>query len=164
MAKAFGQFNKSRRDKWVFGDRDSGYYLLKHAWTSIVRHQMVPGKASPDDPDLAEYWARRRQRRNPPLDGISLGLLKAQRGRCRICGALLLLADHEPQGPQEWEQWLAATRKAVRKHAVTAQRQPGTPDEPVVHLVHAHCWPRRNATASTKPSNTPAARDPIGPA
>ena len=58
----FGSFNRSRRDRWVFGDRNSGAYLLKFAWTKIVRHQMVPGTASPDDPALAEYWARRRQR------------------------------------------------------------------------------------------------------
>jgi RNA-directed DNA polymerase len=51
----FGEFNKFRRDRWVFGDRDNGTYLLKHAWTSIVRHQMVPGAASPDDPALADY-------------------------------------------------------------------------------------------------------------
>jgi RNA-directed DNA polymerase len=50
----FDAFNKSRRDRWVFGDRDSGAYLLKHAWTKIVRHQIVKGAASPDDPALAE--------------------------------------------------------------------------------------------------------------
>lgn len=93
----FDAFNKSRRDRWVFGDRDSGAYLLRHAWTNIVRHQMVPGTASPDDPALADYWARRRQRHPPPLDGVSLRLLKAQHGRCATCGQLLLLADHEPQ-------------------------------------------------------------------
>jgi RNA-directed DNA polymerase len=51
----FGQFNKSRRDLWVFGSRDSGAYLVKHAWTGIVRHQLVPGTASPDDPTLTDY-------------------------------------------------------------------------------------------------------------
>ncbi len=45
----FGAFNKSRRDRWVFGDRGSGAYLVRFAWTSIVRHRMVKGKASPDD-------------------------------------------------------------------------------------------------------------------
>lgn len=78
----FGEFNRSRRNRWVFGDRHSGAYLLRHSWTKIVRHQMVPGMASPDDPDLAEYWARRRRRSTPPLDGVSLGLLKTQHGRC----------------------------------------------------------------------------------
>lgn len=61
----FGLFNPSRVDRWVFGDRDSGFYLRKFAWTKIERHRMVPGIASPDDPTLADYWARRRRRRRP---------------------------------------------------------------------------------------------------
>ena len=120
VQRYFGEFCKSRRDKWVFGDRDSGAYLQKHAWTKIVRHQMVPGQASPDDPALTDYWARRRQRNQPPLGGVSLCLLKAQRGRCPTCGGLMLYAGQEPQSPNEWEQWLAATRKAVRKEALAA--------------------------------------------
>jgi len=88
----FGPFNRSRRDRWVFGDRDSGAYLRKHSWTRIVRHQLVPGTASPDDPALADYWAKRRQRNTPPLDGVSLRLLKTQQGRCPLCDAFLLPA------------------------------------------------------------------------
>jgi RNA-directed DNA polymerase len=153
----FDTFNKSRRARWVFGDRDSGAYLLKHAWTNIVRHQLVPGTASPDDPALADYWARRRRRHPPPLDGVSLRLLKAQRGRCEVCGGLLLLADHEPQDPQQWEQWLKVVRKALRKQAVTAQADPGTTDETVTtRLIHAHCGPRHSTETRTTPSNTPA--------
>jgi RNA-directed DNA polymerase len=56
VRRYFGAFNKSRRDRWVFGDRVSGAYLLKFAWTRIVRHQMVMGTASPDDPALTDYW------------------------------------------------------------------------------------------------------------
>ena len=33
----YDSFNRFRRDRWVFGDRKSGAYLLKHAWTKIVR-------------------------------------------------------------------------------------------------------------------------------
>ena len=136
----FGQFNRTRQDRWVFGDRESGAYLLKFSWTGIVRHQMVPGTASPDDPALADYWARRRQRSAPPLDGASLRLLKTQHGRCPLCGGLLLLADREPQSPSEWERWLTVTRRAVRKHAIAAEGGPGRPGEAVaVRLVHAHC-------------------------
>jgi RNA-directed DNA polymerase len=149
----FASFNKSRRDRWVFGDRDSGAYLLKFAWTKIVRHQMVPGTASPDDPTLAAYWSRRRRRRTPPLDRVSLRLLRAQGGRCLVCGGLLLFADREPQSPQEWEQWLTATRKAVRKQAVTVELEPDPADESDnVHLKHAYCRPRHDAVAGTKPS------------
>jgi RNA-directed DNA polymerase len=46
----FGKFNRFRNDRWVFGDRDTGAYLPKPAWTDIVRHTLVKGGASPDDP------------------------------------------------------------------------------------------------------------------
>src|SRR5689334_23020553 len=64
----FGAYHPTRRDRWIFGDRDSGAYLAKFAWTKIVRHQAVRGRASPDDPALVDYWAQRRRRRKPPLD------------------------------------------------------------------------------------------------
>ena len=43
VARYFGRFNKARKDRWVFGDRQSGAYLRKFSWTRIVRHQMVKG-------------------------------------------------------------------------------------------------------------------------
>ena len=46
----FGMFNKSRQDRWVFGDRATGAYLTKFSWTKIVRHVPVHAGASPDDP------------------------------------------------------------------------------------------------------------------
>ena len=64
----YGAFNKARPDRWVFGDRDTGAYLTKIAWTPIVRHQMVDGFASRDDPRLRDYWAARKRRRTPPID------------------------------------------------------------------------------------------------
>ncbi len=64
----FRKFEKFRNDRWVFGDKDTGAYLPKPAWTDIVRHTLVKGGASPDDPALAGYWAQRRQKVKPPLD------------------------------------------------------------------------------------------------
>jgi len=136
----FGRFNKSRQDNWVFGDRHSGAYLVKHAWTKIVRHQMVKAGSSPDDPALAEYWAGRRRRAPPPpLDNLSLRLLQSQRGRCPRCGELLLVADHPPQSPREWEQWVRTTGKALAKRAM-AYQQRGTSDAgSTLRLTHARC-------------------------
>jgi RNA-directed DNA polymerase len=62
----FGAFHPTRQDRWVFGDRDTGAYLRKVSWTHIHRHQMVNFDASPDDPELADYWTRRRRRKLPP--------------------------------------------------------------------------------------------------
>ncbi|GGV58019.1 hypothetical protein GCM10010245_91140 [Streptomyces spectabilis] len=46
----------------MFGDRGSGAYLLKFAWTKIVQHQLVKGRASPHDPVLESYRAERRRK------------------------------------------------------------------------------------------------------
>ena len=153
VRRYFGRFVPSRRDRWVFGDRDSGAYLLKFAWTKITRHTLVKGWASPDDPALASYWAARRRRGNPPLRQAELRLLKAQQARCAACGGLLLHADQEPQHPDEWEQWVTAVRKAVRRHAVTIDAGPGTPDQrTVIRLIHTHCRRRLPDAAGGGPA------------
>jgi RNA-directed DNA polymerase len=151
VRRYFGTFNKSRHDQWVFGDRDSGAYLHRFAWTKIVRHQMVRGTSSPDDPALAEYWAARRHRGIPrPIDTATLRLLQSQHGRCPWCGQLLLDADRPPQTPREWEQWLAATRKAITRNAI-AEQAGSAPDEGRLRLLHAHC--SRRSAGNAKPGN-----------
>lgn len=80
----FGKLNKFRNNRWVFGDVSSGGHLAKFSWTAIVRHVMVKGRASPDDPALAVYWADRRQKVKPPVDGYTLNLLAKQDGRCPL--------------------------------------------------------------------------------
>jgi hypothetical protein len=82
---------------------ESGAYLHKFAWTRIVRHQIVKGGASPDDPALTEYWTSRRRKAPQPIDNTSLRLLKVQEGRCPICEDMLLAVDDRPQSPREWE-------------------------------------------------------------
>jgi RNA-directed DNA polymerase len=162
MHRYFGAFHPARRDRWIFGDHDSGAYLTKFAWTKIVRHQMVKGRASPDDPTLANYWATRRRRRKPPLDQSRLRLLQTQHGRCPLCRDLLLHADHEPQTPQEWETWVKATRKAIRKQAIIADTGHSTSDEPAaLHLIHAHCARRLNTDHAVGPALQPA-NEPSG--
>lgn len=146
----FGQFNPARRTRWVFGDRETGAYLTKFAWTSIVRHQMVPGTSSPDDPARASYWATRRHKGPPlPIGRPDLRLLQAQRGRCPLCGDFLLHADHRPQSPHEWEQWLKVTRKALARHHLAADREPSTLDVLKPRLVHAYCQRRHTAAGHT---------------
>ena len=141
VSRYFGAFNRSRRDRWVFGDRDSGAYLAKFAWTKIIRHTLVKGRSSPDDPALIQYWADRRRNGPLPMGRAGLHLLSVQHWRCPVCRGLLLHADRPPQSPQEWEQWLAATRKAVAK-SYLAVREGGTPGETRIRLIHAQCQRR----------------------
>jgi RNA-directed DNA polymerase len=143
ITRHFGMFNPARQDKWVFGSRETGFYLRKFAWTKIVRHRMVAGRASPDDPALTGYWQQRRRRERLPVDPATWHLLRRQRGRCPLCRGLLLHADRQPQSPEEWQQWHTVTRKAIRKHAIDSVTDLGTPDGRVAyHLIHAHCRTR----------------------
>jgi RNA-directed DNA polymerase len=158
ISRYYGMFNKSRRDRWVFGDRQSGSYMQKFAWTRIVRHRMVKGTASPDDPTLANYWAERRRKTTPLPTGTSLRLLEAQHGCCPICGGSLSLTDDPPQSPHEWERWLAAARTAIIK---IAPRADGTSDEPESRLTHISCLRRHTAGDGTDPQYLHA-REPNG--
>jgi RNA-directed DNA polymerase len=146
-ARYFGRFNQHRQDRWVFGDRDSGVYLHRFAWTKIVRHVPVHGTASPDDPGLAQYWAdRRRKRRPPPLAPSTMRLIQTQRGRCGLCGDYLLQADREPQSVSQWEQWFKVITKAMVRHLIVPDTT-GQPDK--YRLVHAYCHERHPADPGT---------------
>jgi RNA-directed DNA polymerase len=148
----FGKFNKFRNDRWVFGDRDTGAYLPKPAWTNIARHTLVKGGASPDDSDLAEYWARRRRKVKPPLDAYTVRLLTRQDGRCSLCGENLLTPDQPPQTPEGWEWWfLWVTKKAIKADYLVHHGKPSTsPHDDRTHLVHATCSRTRNTTRTVK--------------
>ncbi|GLY99816.1 group II intron reverse transcriptase/maturase [Actinoplanes sp. NBRC 103695] len=143
----FGSFGLSRRVNWVFGDQVTGRYLIKVVWTPIVRHVMVQGNASPDDPAQADYWARRRKKGTLPLSRDYLRMLQHQRGRCPLCNGYLLLSDTEPQHPDEWAQWIAGVNRAVRASAITHRAKPSAGHDrraPNRELIHARCA-RRSA-------------------
>jgi RNA-directed DNA polymerase len=137
----FGKFDKFRNDRWVFGDRDTGAYLPKPAWTDIVRHTLVKGGSSPDDPALAGYWQQRRQKVKPPLDSYTVRLLSRQDGRCSLCGENLLTRDQPPQSPQGWERWfLQVAKRAITADYLVHHDTPGAARSKRTHLVHANCY------------------------
>jgi len=137
----FGKRNKFRNDHWVFGAPGTSAYVVKFAWTGIVRHVMVKGGASPDDPDLAGYWAERRRKVKPPLDSYTMRLLTRQDARCPLCGDHLLIADQPPESPGQWERWwLQLARKAISADYLVHHGRPGPhPDDDQTRLVHASC-------------------------
>ena len=140
IGRYFGKFSKFRNDRWVFGDKDTGAYLPKPSWTDIVRHTLVKGGASPDDPALAGYWAQRRQKVKPPLDPYTVRLLSRQDGRCSLCGENLLTPDQLPQSPQGWEHWfLWVTKKAITADYLVHHDTPSAARSNRTHLVHATC-------------------------
>ena len=148
MGRYFGPFNPARRNKWVFGDRQTGAYLHYYAWTRIVRHTPVVGTNSPDDPALTQYWADRRRKRKPPQVAESWQRdLRLQHGLCPLCREPLLFADHVPDSPSQWESWYAGIRKAIGHRAITLHTGRTTR-----RLVHAHCARRHLNDGSQNPA------------
>jgi RNA-directed DNA polymerase len=140
-ARYFGAFHPTRHDRWVFGDRDSGAYLHRYAWTKIVRHVPVTGRHSPDDPALAHYWANRRRKRKPPQLGESWERdLRTQQGLCPLCKEPLLYTDHPPDSPTQWETWYRGIRKALAHKAIIEHHNART----TRRLVHLHCAQRHS--------------------
>jgi RNA-directed DNA polymerase len=135
-ARYFGQYHPTRHDRWVYGDRDSGAYLHRYAWTKIVRHVPVTGRNSPDDPALARYWADRRRKRKPPqLAETWERALRTQHGLCPLCREPLLYVDDPPDSCTQWETWYKGIRTALAHQAITAHGNTRT----TYRLVHAHC-------------------------
>jgi RNA-directed DNA polymerase len=146
----YGKFNRSRQDRWVFGDRDSGAYLQRFAWTGIVRHQIVRYKASPDDRTLTQYWAWRRRKAPLPINRTSQRLYEAQDGKCPICKTALSAIDHRPDTPHQWELWLATARKTI-----TIETRATSTDPADYRLIHTTCRDRASARRGT-PAPLPA--------
>jgi RNA-directed DNA polymerase len=158
IAHYWGEFNLHRRDRWVFGDRKTGAYLIKFNWTRIVRHKLVKGRASKDDPSLAAYWASRsRSRKHPDADGKrNIGLAVRQKGLCPRCGLDLIEgAEFEPQDVREWVQWFSASAKQLHVHHIVYRRDGGSNDRLNLELIHADCHRELHARGNRR---TPIAR------
>ena len=80
----------------MFGDKQTGGYLLKFSWFPIERHTLVKGTASPDDPKLKDYWKERQAAKARELTISKQKLAKRQMGRCPECGESLF-NDEEVQ-------------------------------------------------------------------
>jgi RNA-directed DNA polymerase len=144
----FGSFHPTRRDQWVFGDRDTGAHLHRYAWTKIVRHVPVPGRHSPDNPALAQYWADRRRKRKPPQLAPSWErALRLQHRLCPLCREPLLHADDPPDSLTAWETWYKGIHKALTHRVITE----ASSDRTVNRLVHAHCARHHPSAAAHDP-------------
>ena len=140
IGRYFGKFNKSRHDRWVFGDRGSGAYLLRFSWTGIVRHHMVRGTASPDDPALAGYWADRRQRGQTPARRRHPAPAAGSTAGAHCAGNTCSPPTSHPKSPRAtgtW--WLQVTRKAIAASYLVHHGRPGPGGGDPTRLVHASC-------------------------
>jgi RNA-directed DNA polymerase len=88
-ARYWAKHNRSKGDTWVFGDKQTGAYLLLFRWFKIERHILVRGTASPDDPRLRGYWDRRAAARAKDLRPSLQKITKDQGYVCSVCGETL---------------------------------------------------------------------------
>ena len=59
------------------------------AWFPIKRHVLVTGNASPDNPELREYWAKRQAAKAKDLMPSKQKIARKQNFRCPVCGETL---------------------------------------------------------------------------
>jgi len=95
-SRYWGPLNKERADTWVFGDKHTGYHLLKFSWVKIERHVLVKGTASADDPRLGDYWRQRQAAKATNLSPGRQKMAKKQDHLCPVCGESLF-NDEETQ-------------------------------------------------------------------
>jgi RNA-directed DNA polymerase len=135
----WGKLNPERNDHWVFGDKRSGRYLLKFSWFRIVRHQLVRGRASPDDPRLREYWWQRRKVNLQRLNNSDVKLAESQDWRCPVCGQNLFNGEE------------------LHRHHKEPRSVGGTDASGNRELLHLYCHQQRHAR-KTGPAEEDLAR------
>ena len=86
MTRYFGAFHPARRDRWVFGDRDTGRYLVKFSWTPIVRHRLVKAAVT-RRPRPGQLLGRAAAAREPPLGPFICGCSSRRKGDAQAAAA-----------------------------------------------------------------------------
>lgn len=117
----WGQLKQGSENRWVFGDKRAGAYLLQLNWTPIVRHVLIQGTSSPDDPALRDYWELRRQRQIHDMPRKWFWLAKAQEGRCTFCKGSLFNGEE------------------LHRHHVIRRKDGGSDELANQRLVHLFC-------------------------
>jgi RNA-directed DNA polymerase len=117
----WGPWNKERDDRWVFGDKRTGRYLLKFSWFKIERHELVRGTSSPDDPDLRGYWWERQKVNAKHLSAGDIDMANDQGWVCRLCGMDLLNGEE------------------LHRHHTVARAKGGSNARSNRELVHLYC-------------------------
>ena len=111
---------EGRKDQWVFKDLDTGAFLWKFSWLPIERHIIVKQTASPDDPTLKDYWAKRRSKTR--AGGTQYRrLFDKQKGICPVC------KTHLENG------------EAIHKHHLRPRASGGSNADTNLRLVHELC-------------------------
>jgi len=124
----WGQLHPQRGDHWVFGDPQTGTYLLKFGWFAVRRHVLVRGTASPDDPYLRAYWQRRAAAKAAEHSVKTQQVAQRQGHVCPVCNETLF-NDEE-----------------LHLHHSQARQQGGADTEDNLLLLHLYCHQQLHST------------------
>lgn len=86
--KYFGRFNAKKNSRWIFGDKETGKYLIRFSWTTIRQYTPIQIQASPDNVIYESYWIKRNATgiTNNQLWNISdFKIAQRQNNICPIC-------------------------------------------------------------------------------
>ena len=97
VRQILGKLNPRREDRWTFGDKRTGAYLLRFSWFKIERHVLVQGTASPDDPGLRTYWKTREAAGAKDLVPKYQKVARSQGHVCSVCGETLYNEEESEQ-------------------------------------------------------------------
>ena len=142
MCKRYwGKLNDKRDDNWVFGDKQSGKYLLKFGWFKIVRHELVRGASSPDDPELRDYWWERQKVNANHLSGGDIDMANDQGWVCRLCGMDLINGEE------------------LHRHHTVPRARNGSNARSNRELVHLYCHQQETRRQFGSAKKSPPADD-----
>lgn len=113
--------NLDREDRWVFGDKSTGIYLNKFQWTSIKRHTLVQGTASPDNGKYKEYWEERKRKESNSLTPSYQKIAIKQKCKCPICGETLF------------------NEESLHVHHIKPRSEGGKDNYANLQLLHLYC-------------------------
>jgi RNA-directed DNA polymerase len=125
----WGKLNPKVDDNWVFGvkSKPQSRFLLKFRWFKIVRHVLVKGTASPDDPSLREYWWERRKVNIRNISDSDIKLAEAQDWLCPVCGMNLINGEE------------------LHRHHKEPKCNGGSDSYKNRELIHLYCHQQRHA-------------------
>jgi RNA-directed DNA polymerase len=142
-AKYWGKLNPRIEDGWVFGDKETGRYLLKFRWFPKKDHIRVKGTASPDDPTLKKYWEERSLRKLDGLVPSKKSVALRQGGKCTVCG--------QPIFDGEWVAESTNSSEEVHLHHRTPRKNGGRNITKNFEIRHTTChWQAHNAPTNAE--------------
>lgn len=130
----WGKLNLDRDDRWVFGDKHSGTHLLKFGWFKHQKHVGIKFKASPDDPDMREYWEDRNKEKSTDYIPSYQKVAKKQDFKCPMCGQTLF------------------NDEKLHIHHITPKRKGGNSKYSNLQLVHLYCHQQIHASIEKQKS------------